>query len=171
MRREFSFGTIKLINACREDLFKSNKKIAVKKSDMKPTTFFLHKLFDLYQRNDKFLDYRGKCNNYFETIINVLQNLEIEEIKDFADYYKLIIFFIDQFKSLKIYERTQNDHDYLLEGLLKMFECFIHLNVNNKKFFLEDENFLNVLMFPSLFETPSGLNNKKNIIVVQYLDF
>lgn len=69
---------------------------------------------------------------------------------------EIIEHLIIQFKTLDKFEKTQNDNDYYLQGLLQMFECVIYINNQNKRIFYENPILMDVLLKSSLFENPSG---------------
>ena len=106
---------------------------------------------------DLFL-YRDRCYHFFDFLnylgINV-RTSNIEILKQMIDFSSLFNFLLNLFLKLPIYEKNQGESDYLLQGVLKIFQILLKFCPLLKEELLKNDVFMKELSHKCLFEMPS----------------
>jgi len=132
-----------------------------------PQLFFLNRLLTDYKESSDFLNYRAKCNNYFELIYCIFHKIHKEDVKETMKYlnlFELQTFLIKEFFKIPTFEKVQSDNDYYLQGLLKLFDCLIYTNPEFRTQLLQHQDFIPYLYDTCLFEKPTGLEPSNTIL-------
>jgi hypothetical protein len=112
---------------------------------------FLLKL-DLFQ-------YRERCFHFFDFLnflgMNV-REFHKEILLNMIDLTNLFTFLLDLFQNLPIYEKNQGESDYLLQGVLKIFQIILKFRPSFKEELLKNDTFMKELSYKCLFEMPSS---------------
>ena len=86
-----------------------------------------------------------------EDFILMKSNSNLFNIQD------LFQFTMNEFMSVSIYEKNQEEKDFLLQGYLELIESLDELEPTFKEQLQNNSKFLNYLFYSGLFEMPTGI--------------
>ena len=107
--------------------------------------------------------YRDKCFHFFDFLNYLGMNVKESQISAFlnlVDFSNLFCFLLELFLNLPVYEKTQGESDYLLQGIMKIFQILLKFIPAFKEELLNNEHFMKELSHKCLFEMPSRSLNK-----------
>ncbi len=102
--------------------------------------------------------YRDKCFHFFDFLNYLGMNIRESQREAFlnsVDFSNLFTFLLELFLNLPVYERNQEESDYLLQGIMKIFQILLKFNPFFKEELLKNDDFLKELSHKCLFEMPS----------------
>lgn len=170
MRKKMKENFIKLV-----EVYNSLKKEGNNNEIQPPPIFFLTFFLKnmLYKINLE--KYREKCNHFFDFICLLLTSLSLDELNyikqnpnTYFNLQELFTFSLNEFIKSSICEKNQKEKDYVLQGLLKLFETLNTIEPKFKEFLETNSKFLNYLFYGGLFEMPTGTYYFKKIIYFQF---
>jgi len=133
------------------------------KDDLPPHLFFITFLLKSILYKTNFDKYRDKCDQFFSFLCKMLSLLSIDDLvivksnqSNIFSIQELFQFTMSEFMSVSIFEKNQEEKDYLLQGYLQLFESLIELEPNFKEQLENNSKFLNYLFYSGLFEMPTG---------------
>ena len=156
MRKKMKNNFINLVEFYSKNSSKS-------KEELPPYLFFISFLLKsiLYKINlEKF---RDKCNEFFSFLCKMLSMLSNEDfilLKNNSNLFNiqdLFQFAVNEFMSVSIYEKNQEEKDFLLQGYLELIESLDELEPTFKEQLQNNSKFLNYLFYSGLFEMPTGI--------------
>ena len=99
--------------------------------------------------------------------------MKLESEVNCINFKNVFIFLINSIQNLTIFEKSQSDNDYLLQGFLNLIGKLIENNKNFKFQLLDNKKFIKEILHSCLFEMPTGNFKIKslNFLKILYLFF
>ena len=146
---------IKLVEFYSENPSKS-------KDELPPHLFFISFLLKSILYKVDLEKFRDKCNEFFSFLCKMLSMLSIDDLKNNQNnsfsIQEIFQFTMNEFMSVSIYEKNQEEKDFLLQGYLELFESLNELEPSFKEQMQSNSKFLNYLFYSGLFEMPTGIS-------------
>lgn len=105
-----------------------------------------------------FFHYRERCYHFFDFLHFLGMNVKdqhIENLTRLVDFPHLFQFLLELFQNLPIFEKNQGEPDFLLQGILKIFQILLRFCNSFKEELLKHDSFMKELSHKCLFEMPS----------------